>query len=217
MTDDISDHIDTIRERYENHFHDKDDGSVEAVHWKTSERLKIRYDVLADIADLDGTHVLDFGCGTALFADFLNERGVDCEYEGWDISKDMLEVAGKHRPDATFRQIDILKEDTSQYQDAFDYVVVCGVFHIRAEGTRDAHERWIHETLRELWPLCTKGLAVNFMTEHVDWRDEELYYCEIDDLVDFCTEHLSRWLTIRRDYELYEHTAYVYKHPTLNP
>lgn len=216
MDDDITSHVKTVRDRYERHLREHDENAATAAHWKTQERLDLRYEVLSEIDDLDGSRILDFGCGTGLLADFLDSRGVDCEYVGWDISDEMVEIARERHPEASFRQIDVLNENTAHFEGAFDYVFVCGVFHIKDEGTRSAHEAWMYQTLRELWPLCEEGLAVNFMTEHVDWRDDELYYCSIDELVKFVADDLSRWFTIRRDYELYEHTAYVYHMPKLS-
>jgi SAM-dependent methyltransferase len=201
-----------VKRVYEEHLQGKESNSPEASHWVDRDRVDLRFDVLTDIADLSGCSVLDFGCGNGLFRDYLKQCGVDCEYTGWDISEDMVEIARQRHPDSEFREIDILETDL-EAREEFDWILVSGVFHISGDRPNDEHERWYKTILQRLWPLCEQGLAVNFFSEFVDWRDEELYYCSLDELVPFLVEELSRWYQIRHDYDLYELTAYVYREP----
>lgn len=217
MTDNIDQHTDRIKARYEGCLEQHTADSPEAVHWTDEERMRLRYDILKDIGELEGKTILDFGCGTGLFLDYLNVQNISCEYHGWDISEKMIESAKERHPDATFECKDVLKEDVSEYTGEFDYIFISGVFHIKTDSNAASHQEWMYSILEEIWPLCTQGLSVNFMTEHIDWMDDDLYYCEIGELIDFCVENLDRWVTVRRDYELWEHTLYVYKNPQESP
>ena len=65
--------------------------------------------------------VLDLGCGTGLpYARSLVEKGFDIV--GVDLSEDMVKVASKNVPEASFVQLS-MNEIT--YRDAFDGVVSC--------------------------------------------------------------------------------------------
>jgi len=65
--------------------------------------------------------VLDLGCGTGLpYARCLVEKGFDIV--GVDLSEDMVKVASKNVPEASFVQLS-MNEIT--YRDAFDGVVSC--------------------------------------------------------------------------------------------
>jgi nuclear transport factor 2 (NTF2) superfamily protein len=124
----------------------------------------------------------------------------------------MIGVARKRHPEVTFSVVDVLKDDLTHFSGFFDYVLVSGVSYIKTKNTRsELHKKWIETILTRLWTLCTKGIAVNFLTEYVQWRDKELYYCSVDDIVEFCTKKLSRSFAVRHDYELWEFTIYVYK------
>lgn len=215
--DRIEDHEERILDRYESKLRNHDSESPEAVHWVDEERVRLRYDIITDIADIEGKTVLDFGCGTGLLLDYLKDEGIECDYYGWDISEEMINSAEERHPEAVFESKNILKEATDGYESSFDFIVMSGVFHIKTSGDAQVHKEWTYDILEELWPLCTEGIAVNFMTEHVDWRDDDLYYCQIDEFVEFCVDNLSRWFTIRRDYELWEHTVYVYKEAQWSP
>jgi SAM-dependent methyltransferase len=205
-------HSKKIRSEYELHLSKHDPNSPEAAHWVGKDKTWLRSRILTEVDELGGMRLLDFGCGNGLLVDFLNENGCQCEYYGWDISDAMIEVAKKRHPEVTFSVVDILKDDITRFSGFFDYVLASGVFYIKTRNTRsELHKKWIETILARLWPLCSKGIAVNFLTEYVQWRDKELYYCPIGDIVEFCTKKLSRSFVVRHDYELWEFTLYVYK------
>jgi len=190
-----------------------DFNSPEAAHWKGKGKTWLRFQILTEIDDLNNKIILDFGCGNGLLLDFLRERNMNCEYYGWDISKRMIEVAKKRHPEAKFKVCNIIREELSAYDKFFDYVLVSGLFYIKVDAEPEVHEAWIKNILLKLWPLCREGVAVNFLTEYVDWKEKNLYYCPIGDIMPFCVKNLSRWLVIRHDYPLYEFTIYAYKNP----
>jgi len=213
VSDKISEHTEEVKSEYESHMKSHDRDTPEAAHWVGEKKTRLRFDVLTQIDDLNGKKILDFGCGNALLLDLLKDEGVNCEYHGWDISEEMVKVARERHTDADFLSIDVLEDDTTEYEREFDYVFVSGVFHIKTNTEHEVHKEWTREIMSELWTLCDEGMSVNFFTEHVDWREDEHYYCDIDDLITFCVDELSRWFTLRRDYELWEHTIYVYREP----
>jgi UDP-2,4-diacetamido-2,4,6-trideoxy-beta-L-altropyranose hydrolase len=207
-------HTDKLKKKYENHFEKHDPNSPEAVHWRGKEKTWLRFKILTEMDDLNSMRILDFGCGNALLADYLKEQNIKCEYHGWDISEKMIEVAKKRHPDAKFKIIDILKDDeVNNYHNFFDYILISGVFNLKIDAKSETHEAWIKEMLLKLYNLCRKGIAVNFLTEYVDWKEKDLYYCKISEMMNFCVSNLSRWFVIRHDYQLYEFTIYIYKEP----
>ena len=206
-------HTRRIRREYESHLMKHDFNSPEAAHWKGREKTWLRFKILTEIDNLNNRVILDFGCGNGLLLDFLKERNIHCEYYGWDISEKMIEVARKRHPEAKFRVSNIFEDDLSDYNNFFDYIVVSGLFYIKVDAEPEVHEAWLKAILSKLWALCKKGIAVNFMTEYVDWKEEDLYYCSIRDIIPFCVNNLSRWFVVRHDYQLWEFTMYIYKEP----
>jgi SAM-dependent methyltransferase len=222
----IHEHVKIIKEAYERNLIGKDPDSPEAVFARGEDKVRLRYSTLCEIDELNGKKVLDFGCGTALLLSYFKEKNIDCEYHGWDISEAMVEIATQRHPEADFKVVDVLRDDLTEYLGYFDIILASGVFngmcgtesyipHEIMTGTRayQLHEKWIWNTLQQLWSLCNKGLAVNFLAEYVDWRDDGLYYCPLGKIIPLIAEHLSKYFTVRRDYELYEFTLYVFKYP----
>ena len=209
----IEKYSEKIKKAYEDHLLKNDFNSPEAVYWVGKDKTWLRFKILTKIDDLNNKKVLDFGCGNALLLDFLKENNILCEYHGWDISEKMIEVAKKRHYGANFKVVDVFKSNLKQFNSFFDYILISGVFNLKVDAEESIHRKWTKKTLLKLWDLCRKGLAVNFMTEHVDWRDNSLYYCPIDDIASFCVKNLSRWFIIRHDYRLWEFTMYIYRGP----
>jgi hypothetical protein len=65
--------------------------------------------------------------------------------------------------------------------------------------------------LPALFKKCKYGLAFNVMSEHVDWKRDDLFHVPYDLLADFLQKNLSRNYIFRNDYGLYEFTTYVYR------
>lgn len=89
--------------------------------------------------------LLDFGCGTGRFSEFL-PRGVS--YHGLDWSEDMRERAAFDHPQAVV--LDRLPES------AFDHTVVIGTFNLAANWSKS--QTW--KQLKKLWDDATKRSLV---------------------------------------------------------
>lgn len=77
-------------------------------------------------------------------------------------------------------------------------------------GLKD-NEGTARALLKEMYRVCRLGVAFNLTTDYVDYRDEYLYYYSPEEVFSFCRS-LSRFVTLRHDYPLYEFTVYIYRH-----
>lgn len=80
---------------------------------------------LAQFVLPEGGRVLDFGCGTALFATLFGQLGMD--YHGYDIDSGLIRYAKRLYPQATFSAS---KEDLRK-RGLFDLILInCSTHHI---------------------------------------------------------------------------------------
>ena len=86
----------------------------------SSRSQAVKFDVIADAADLTGLSVLDVGCGLAHFADHLERRYPGVEYAGIDLSPQMIAQARARRPDLRLEVGNLLDYDLGR---RFDVVV----------------------------------------------------------------------------------------------
>ena len=61
-----------------------------------------------------------------------------------------------------------------------------------------------------MFALADKAIAVNMMTNYVDYRDKYLFYYSPEEMFRFA-KSLSRNVVLRHDYPLYEFSLFIYK------
>lgn len=175
---------------------------VRTVGWKDVESQRLRFKVLSDIADLSGCSICDLGCGFGDLYPYLTEKFKNINYIGIDLSKKLVEEAKKRYPDATFEARDILH---NPFEEKVDYVLSSGALSFKIEN----HEDYVWRTLEAMMTMSLKGVAVNFLSNHVDYKLEKNFHFSPEEAFKMGIK-LTRLVTIRHDYPLYEFTMYLY-------
>lgn len=182
--------------------------SFEAAQYSSRASQMARYAVLAQIADLRGTSVFDFGCGTGHLATYLKEQGIDCRYTGVDIVEEFFPYARAKHPEHRFGTW----EDFAG--ESFDYVFVSGVFNNRLDDNEGFFRTWAER----LFARATKGLALNLMSTYVDFQDPGLWYAQPEQVFAFM-KSLTPYVTLRNEYVVkdiavpFEFAVYALKAP----
>ncbi|MBU0679620.1 MAG: class I SAM-dependent methyltransferase [Verrucomicrobia bacterium] len=179
--------------------------TVQAIGWGDERQQKLRFAVLTAMGEMNGRSILDVGCGFGDMIDYLKNRGLDVEYTGVDINPAILEVARERHPDARFECRDIV---TAPFDEQFDYVFQSGAFNHRVEDNRE----FVWSMMQEMYRLCRRGMAFNLLTSYVDYQDDSLFYFRPEDYLPLAKK-LSRYVTLRHDYPLYEFTLQIFREP----
>lgn len=99
--------------------------SYKSLHWHSRQTQQIRFEALLQIGKLDGCSVLDIGCGIGDFAVYLETRGIDVDFTGYDIVPEAIKLAQRKCPTAAFEARNILLAPPTR---RFDYIVSSGIF-----------------------------------------------------------------------------------------
>lgn len=168
------------------------------------ERQRTRFEALLGVGELAGKSVLDLGCGLGELYRFLGERGVEVDYTGYDISPELIEAAARRYPEASFEVRDIQE---SGIPGEFDYIVSSQTFNQRL--THGDNQALVEDVLRRCFARARAGVAFDFLTSYVDFREDHLYYYEPERLFAF-GKSLTRRVVLRHDYPLFEFMLYLY-------
>lgn len=190
--------------------------TAEGMDWKDAASQQLRFRVLAEVCDLDGSSLHDVGAGAGHLIDFLRRRNPSVDYFGSDLSAEMVASARRLHPGVRFEQRDLLADGPrvpQESEERFDVVVCSGLFFVRLDHPEAVWQRFVFETVRRMFDLCRVAIAFNLMSDHVDWRGEHLYHAPPGPVLDFCRAELSRYVSLRHDYPLHEYTVYVYREP----
>jgi len=179
--------------------------------WPNQEDMELRYRVMLEgVKGLKNPLILDWGCGTGRFLEYLQKVGYSCQYSGIDINPQAIELCKEKFKDQEFNCLDLM---ASPLIKQYDYIVCNGVYTVKNTLSQDEMMSFLHKSLVRLFEKCHYGLAFNLMSHQVDWFRDDLFHVPLDTIMSFAAKNLTRHLTIRNDYGLYEYTVYVFKQP----
>lgn len=170
--------------------------------WRDAVSQQVRFQVLADVADLTGASILDEGCGFGDLYPYLTTRFPGITYTGVDINSAAIAVAKERYPEVSFEACDF-----SQYEGKrVDYVLSSGALTFRIED----YDLIYRSHIRKMFDLCTKGVAFNVLDLHgIAETDEYLGY-DPNELSAFCRT-LTPNVQLRHDYSPEDFTVYLYR------
>ncbi|HTY91114.1 MAG TPA: class I SAM-dependent methyltransferase [Methanocella sp.] len=163
---------------------------------------KVRFDALTSIGDLQGSSVLDVGCGFGDLYGYLAGRGIKVDYTGVDINPDFISIAREAYPDARFVVADFEDDDAGS---EFNWAFAAGIFTLKISDNR----RFIRDTLKKMFDVCNKGVAADFLGPTSAGNDA-YWQCPPEEVLKFC-RGLTKRVVVRADYMSTEYCVYLYK------
>jgi SAM-dependent methyltransferase len=177
------------------------------VDWNGEESQRIRFAQLLRVAeDRPAFSINDVGCGYGALIDFLEERALDVEYTGFDLSRPMIDYARGRYPKRSF----VLDADAVPVA---DYAVASGIFNVKLDTSDEDWKLYVLETLQMLDSSCRSGFSFNMLTSYSDpeRRRPDLYYGDPAFFFDVCKRRYARNVALLHDYRLWEWTILVRK------
>lgn len=184
--------------------------SPAAVLWPKG-RQDLRFGALTGHIAADGFSVLDYGCGLGHLKDFLDRRFSTYSYRGVDIVPEFLDALRKRHAGAQVRPI----RSHADVTETVDHVVISGTFNIVVGDSAEAYLGVVYSALAHLFRLCRVSLAVNFMTDRVDYRQEHTHHVNVEQMYRHVRDQLSPRLTLDQSELPYEFTIVAYKNSTI--
>jgi SAM-dependent methyltransferase len=183
--------------------------SARGVDWNSEESQVLRFVQLARLLPPSGPFsVVDYGCGYGALVDFLESKSADFDYQGFDISGDMIAKAridhenSRHR--FTTREGDL---------EPADFTLASGIFNVRLDTSMEDWTAYVLDTIERLDKLGGQGFAFNMLTSYSD-HDRmrgDLYYGDPCFFFDHCKTRYSKQVALLHDYGLYEFTILARK------
>jgi SAM-dependent methyltransferase len=177
--------------------------------WNSETSQNMRFDQLLKVIETQSFSLLDYGCGYGALADYLDAKGFDVNYYGYDILESAIETARKAHMDKPRR---FFSSDKSQLP-ICDYTVASGIFNFRGEQSFENWTEYVLGVLSEFNQLSRRGFSSNFLTKYsdADKMRSDLYYADPMFLFDYCKRNFSKNVALLHDYHLYDFTILVRK------
>jgi hypothetical protein len=170
-------------------------------------RQSLRFDALTRHFSGDDFSVLDYGCGLAHLKAYLDQRFSRYEYYGADLVPEFVKAVKTKYPDSRMQ----LVRSHADVATTVDHVVISGTFNIIEGADRALYVDRVQTALLHLFSLARVSLAVNFMTDRVDFIQPHALHMSVEATADFMRRHLSTRLRVDESYMPYEFTLVVLK------
>jgi SAM-dependent methyltransferase len=183
--------------------------TARGVDWNSEESQILRFAQLAKLLPTGETYsVVDYGCGYGAMIDFLEGRGDDFDYQGFDISNDMVDQgrrdhASEHR-----------RFTTSEAELRLaDFAIASGIFNVKLDTAVGDWTNYVMDTLMRIDRLGNRGFSFNMLTSYsdADRLRSDLFYGDPCHFFDHAKRTFSKQVALLHDYGLYEFTILVRK------
>jgi SAM-dependent methyltransferase len=184
----------------------------EAVRWTPPGQI-IHYKCMLDIApSIQGSTILDFGCGKGDFYGFLRQNNIQVSYTGVDLNPGLIDLAKQKYPGIPFSVFDITTDSLPDtfpdiFNAPFDYIFLCGVFNLKVQGL----DELIQMALKRLFDHCRIGLAFNGLSAHNHHKSHELHYVYPEEILRFVIGELTPFVSLRQDRLYHDFTLFAYQ------
>lgn len=191
---------------------------AQALFWSSREIQQIRFHKLCEILPSEQNQqawsVLDVGCGFGDLNTYLQQQGFEVEYQGIDLSEDMVLSAGFQHPGIQVQVGDLF--DLNPAAESYDYVFLSGalneVVETEIEGTAEHKGRYAKAVIARMYQTCRQGVAFNLLDARHPWVQSrsDLQSFLPDEMVAYC-ESFARRVSWVDGYLDNDFTVYLYK------
>ena len=171
--------------------------------------------LLGEPLKCSGMSLLDFGCGFADLAGFLQRNFYHLEYNGCDLNPDFVEEAASRYPEKTIYQI----KSVDDIQEQYDIILASGTFNLIGIDDAAKMQTYVFDHLLKLFKHTEYMLTVNFLSHLTDdrYRYPGHFYLDPVTLYTFALEHMSSRVQIDTAGLPFEITVKIYKNTKIDP
>tara|TARA_Y100001968_G_scaffold248206_1_gene232737 strand:+ start:5521 stop:6180 length:660 start_codon:yes stop_codon:yes gene_type:complete len=201
------DDLESVIDRYNKRL-DEFGYSPKSLGWGSGKQ-NLRFSVLLSQWEINGEHILDFGCGFGDLYGYCENIGLEIKYEGIDINQNLVNEGRRRYPNAHIRCSNLLKEKNPPI---YDYIFSSGTHNIPISNNWE----FIKQTFDAFNTSSKKGFALNFVSNKVDFKDKNLFYTDPLRALELAYKYSNR-VVIRNDYMPFEFSIFIYKSNHYDP
>lgn len=185
-------------------------GDTDCYKVDSSKRTQLmRFLAFAQTSRLEGASILDIGCGTGDFFEFLKQQCISADYTGFDISPVMIERCIERFPDGNFVSGDFL---TWVPERSFDYTIAIAIHNnVRVDDAREILEA----TLLKQFELAEKGAHMSVLSSQYSDFSQSMKSWDPKDILTMAME-ITPYVVFRHDYLLHDFSLTLFKQPTID-
>lgn len=183
--------VEKIREYYNaNYKPDKPDYAL--LGWESDAAQQIRFKALVNSINLNRKKILDIGCGTGNFLQYLDKRFKNFTYTGVDILEQMISIAISKKLKGTFYCMDIFK-DNPFGKNEFDDIFVSGTFNINLGNNK----KFIVDALRLFDVISRETITFNLLSINSNDKEDKYFYSSPEEMCELISTNFPGYFDVR--------------------
>jgi SAM-dependent methyltransferase len=197
-------------EEYRRYFHNRFVANGEDVRtlWGSRQSQEQRFAILMRIGGLDGSCILDVGCGFGDLFGYLRSHDVKpLRYLGADCVEEIVAVAKRRYPEASFTTSATFDLPETHGFDQFDYVFGSGIFFLKSPNW----EHYAIAMIRRMYALARVAVGVNFLSRFSRHPDEVSQYSDPGSVLSLLMDHVTPNVELIHSYRPNDFTVFLYK------
>lgn len=167
---------------------------------------RLRFEAFLGHHDLRGRSVLDIGCGVGDFFDRLQARGIGADYQGLDVSPEMIARARQRFPGARF-EVGEAAAVTSQY----DYTVAFAIHNVRVDDGR----RILEDALARQFAMSRVAAHMSLLTDRYSGFDPHIQAWRAEEILTLALS-ITPYASLRHDYLPNDFSVTLYRRPLID-
>ena len=175
-------------------------------------RSHLRFRAIKEQVNKNGLKILDYGCGLGYLYDYLSKTKFSFEYTGIDMVPQFIDSCKSKYPKACFDLIDPTRPICGEY----DIVFASGVFNLMTHDSEIISKEYALVRIEYLFSLTNEILVCDFLSSLVDFKQSKAQHFSPSEIVEFCSNKLSRRFKLRHDLLPYEMTLIVWKNDEIH-
>jgi len=203
-----------VRHHYESALRAGGD-SGQRVGWRNAAAQMTRFSCMFHLlSDYKPMSVVDVGCGTADFLDFLRSQGWTGEYIGTDISQAMIDEASRRFVGDAHSNFLVTESPPRA-----DVVVASGIFNVSLQSDARTWTEYCQDLICKMWQSAVQGIVFNMLSADSDMnkRNLNLTYFDPSTWLRFVREQLSTHVRLDQSYGQFDFTIAVFRRAGSNP
>lgn len=179
--------------------------NFEVVGW-TEESQRKRFIALSQLGEFEGSSLMDVGCGRGDLLKFLTSAGINVDYTGYDLNKEMIKFCHNIYPAIAenFQVFDILESTPPR---RFDYATCIGVLN---QVTSPESPEFASSFIERLYSLVDKAVAVSITSIHAPRKTSDTFYFDPADMASRISKFTTKF-KIDHSYLKNDFTIFLYK------
>jgi SAM-dependent methyltransferase len=176
--------------------------SYKSLNWGSKQSQELRFNVLQKIGELNSGSLLDFGCGTGDFLQWLINKQLNLDYTGIDITQGMIDICKTRFPNYNFLCKNIFDEELKL---RYDYILMSGVFTY-------TNFDFFKKCIEILFKNSKKGIGFNVLnkTQIDPILIEDEFSMDPFETIDFCMKYTKK-IIFDNTYHKNDFTIFMYK------